>query len=256
VVAVFNHGKHGIHGKESSHGYALLPCVRSVRWLLSLTTENTEYTEGNRRTVMPYFRVFGVFSGCCFFNHGQHGTHGKESSHGYALLPCVRSVRWLLVFLTTENTEHTEGNRRTVMPCFRVFGVFSGCLFSELEDPIGSRIVRPVLARVATPHVDPFLVPLHPGSNACGTEPQRQTTPSARREVRFGSMEQQIAMDRDLSGFEHIVDDLAVLLGVVDRLVQHVVFGTVAFAVGHVSEMVGTRDELHARIFHVCIVDG
>ena len=69
-------------------------------------------------------------------------------------------------------------------------------------------------------------------------------------------MEQQIAMDRDLSGFEHVVDDLAVLLGVVDRLVQHVVFGTVAFAVGHVSEMVGTRDELHARIFLVCIVDG
>jgi hypothetical protein len=32
-------------------------------------------------------------------------------------------------FLTTENTEYTEGNRRTVMPCFRVFGVFGGCLF-------------------------------------------------------------------------------------------------------------------------------
>jgi hypothetical protein len=63
-----------------------------------LTTENTEHTERNRRTVILCFRVFGVFGGCLFFNHGQHGTHGKESSHGYALLPCVRSVWWLLVF--------------------------------------------------------------------------------------------------------------------------------------------------------------
>ena len=113
-----------------------------------------------------------------------------------------------------------------------------------------------MLARIAAPHVDPLLVPLHPGSNARSTEPQGQSAPSARREVRFGSMEQQIAVDRDLSGLEHIVDDLAVLLGVVDRLVQHVVFGTVAFAVGHVSEMMGTRDELHAGVFVVGIVDG
>ena len=50
-----------------------------------LTTDNTEHTEGNRRTVMPYFRVFGVFSGCCFFNHGQHGTHGRmRVYHGWS----------------------------------------------------------------------------------------------------------------------------------------------------------------------------
>ena len=78
----------------------------------------------------------------------------------------------------------------------------------SLEDPIGSRVVRPVLARVAAPHVDPLLVPLHPGSNARSTEPQGQTTPSARREVRFGSVERQIAVDRDLAGLEHIVDEL------------------------------------------------
>jgi hypothetical protein len=30
------------------------------------------------------------------------------------------------IFLTTEHTEHTETNSRTVMSCFRVFGVFRG----------------------------------------------------------------------------------------------------------------------------------
>ncbi|MCE2750718.1 MAG: hypothetical protein LW720_02380 [Pirellula sp.] len=29
-------------------------------------------------------------------------------------------------FLTKEHTEHTEKNPRTVMPCFRLFGVFCG----------------------------------------------------------------------------------------------------------------------------------
>ncbi len=31
-----------------------------------------------------------------------------------------------MLFFTTEHTEHTEGNPCTVMPCFRVFGVFRG----------------------------------------------------------------------------------------------------------------------------------
>ena len=31
-------------------------------------------------------------------------------------------------FLTTDNTEHTETDRRTVRFCFRVFGVFCGSL--------------------------------------------------------------------------------------------------------------------------------
>ena len=29
-----------------------------------------------------------------FLNHGIHGTHGRETSHGYALFPCIRVVPW------------------------------------------------------------------------------------------------------------------------------------------------------------------
>jgi hypothetical protein len=44
-------------------------------------------------------------------------------------------------FFTTEHTEHTETNSRTVMPCFRVFGVFRGSLlFSEKSEQHGDGV--------------------------------------------------------------------------------------------------------------------
>jgi hypothetical protein len=39
-----------------------------------------------------------------------------------------RALASLSDFLTTDNTEHTETDRRTVRSCFRVFGVFCGSL--------------------------------------------------------------------------------------------------------------------------------
>jgi hypothetical protein len=44
-------------------------------------------------------------------------------------------------FFTTEHTEHTETNSRTVMSCFRVFGVFRGSLlFSEKSEQHGDGV--------------------------------------------------------------------------------------------------------------------
>ena len=42
------------------------------------------------------------------------------------------------IFLTTEHTEHTETNSRTVLSCFRVFGVFRGSLLfgDKIEDVV------------------------------------------------------------------------------------------------------------------------
>jgi len=45
------------------------------------------------------------------------------------------------IFLTTEHTEHTETNSRTVLSCFRVFGVFRGSLlFSEKSEQHGDGV--------------------------------------------------------------------------------------------------------------------
>jgi hypothetical protein len=46
------------------------------------------------------------------------------------------------VFFTTEHTEHTETNSRTVLSCFRVFGVFRGSLLfgDKIEDVIAQQI--------------------------------------------------------------------------------------------------------------------
>ena len=53
----------------------------------------------------------------------------RESQPRLASDPGARAA--IPFFLTTEYTEHTEKNRRTVMPCFRVFGVFRGSLLSD-----------------------------------------------------------------------------------------------------------------------------
>jgi hypothetical protein len=55
-------------------------------------------------------------------------------------------------FLTTEHTEHTETNSRTVMSCFRVFGVFRGSLIfgDKIEDVVAETkvICRPFCCRL------------------------------------------------------------------------------------------------------------
>ena len=63
-------------------------------------------------------------------------------------------------------------------------------------------------------------------------------------------------MDRDLPGLEHVVNNLAILLGVVDRLIQNVVLGAVAFAIRHMAEVMRAGDELHASVFLVGIIHG
>ncbi len=46
------------------------------------------------------------------------------------------------IFLTTEHTEHTETNSRTVLSCSRVFGVFRGSLLfgDKIEDVVAQQI--------------------------------------------------------------------------------------------------------------------
>ena len=46
-----------------------------------------------------------------------------------------KSLASLCDFLTTDNTEHTETDRRTDGFCFRVFGVFGGSLIFGIKSP-------------------------------------------------------------------------------------------------------------------------
>ena len=59
----------------------------------------------------------------------------------------------------------------------------------RLENPIGSGIVPPVTGRVATAHMDPFFIPLHPGTDTGCTVPEGQPTSSPWRVIRFGTMQ-------------------------------------------------------------------
>ena len=69
------------------------------------------------------------------------------------------------------------------------------------------------------------------------------------------TVQQQIAVDRNLAGPQHIIDHIPVTFGVIDCLIQHVTRTVVAAAEGNLSVAVRSADELHAGVFSVGIVN-
>lgn len=76
------------------------------------------------------------------------------------------------------------------------------------------------------------------------------------RIIGFGAMQQQVAVNRNLSRLELIIDHLSILLRIIDRLIENIVVIVLARSVGHVPKMMGAGHELHARILTIRIVDG
>jgi len=120
----------------------------------------------------------------------------------------------------------------------------------------GASIVEPMAGRITPSYPNPLLVPLHGGANFRCAVPQRESTSATVGIIGFRAVQQQIAMDRNLASPQFIVDYVAILFGVVDRLVENVVIIALARAIGHVSKMMRASYELHARITSVRIVDG
>src|ERR1017187_10961078 len=68
-------------------------------------------------------------------------------------------------------------------------------------------------------------------------------------------MQQQVAMNRNLSRLECVIDGLAELLGSGHCLIQDVGFIVFAKRIREVPQKVRTRNESHARVLHVGIVN-
>ena len=68
-------------------------------------------------------------------------------------------------------------------------------------------------------------------------------------------MQQEIGVDRNFAGFQFVDDNLAVLLDIVDCLIEYVVVVRLAFAIGEVSDMLRPSDEFHTAIPEVSLID-
>src|SRR5580700_10441778 len=101
-----------------------------------------------------------------------------------------------------------------------------------------------------------FGVPSQFCSYTCWTITQCQTAAPPLGLVWFRAMQQQVAMNGNLSGLEFVIDGLAELLGAGYRLIQNI--GLIVFVerIREVSQKVGAGDESHAGVFHVGIVNG
>src|SRR5271156_3385792 len=87
---------------------------------------------------------------------------------------------------------------------------------------IGTPWIRPVTGLVRSADHHALCVPSQFRSYACRTITQRQTAAPSLRLVWFRAMQQQVAVNGNLSGLELVIDGLAELLGSGHRLIQNV----------------------------------
>ena len=104
-------------------------------------------------------------------------------------------------------------------------------------------------------HNDPFRVPTQICSHDHRAIAQRQPGAPFARLIGFGSMEQQVAVDGDFSGFQFIIHRMSKLLCARNRLVQNIRFVVFTQRVGQMAQVVRTRNEPHAGVFDCRIID-
>lgn len=110
-------------------------------------------------------------------------------------------------------------------------------------------------SRVCASDDDTFFVPVSTGVNIGGAVAERQATATAVGSVGGGAMQQQICMDREFTRLKLVIDDGAVLFGVIDALIEHVVVRFAAGAISQVPNVLRACNEFHAGVFYVGIVD-
>ena len=96
--------------------------------------------------------------------------------------------------------------------------------------------------RVAAADDHALLVPIEAGPHVGRAIAQRQAAAAAVGIVGLGAVQQQIVVDRDFARLELVVDRLAELFGVFDRLIERVAFVLFAQPPGQVAVMMRARE--------------
>ena len=116
--------------------------------------------------------------------------------------------------------------------------------------------IGPVIVRVAAAEDHTLRVPAREGAHVGGAIPQREPAPAPEGHVGVRPVQQQVRMDRDLPRLQLIVHRLAILLDVLDSLVEDVVFGGIARTVRQLSLPVRSGNEAHAPVLAIGPVNG
>jgi len=107
--------------------------------------------------------------------------------------------------------------------------------------------------RAADP--DSFLIPVEVRPHVGGGVTERQTATAAVGKICFRAVQQQIGMERRLAGIQDVIHEVAILLDVLNCLIQHIVFFRIARPECHRAMMMRPGDESHAGVLHVRIVN-
>ena len=116
-------------------------------------------------------------------------------------------------------------------------------------------MIGPVFRGIGSLDDNAFLVPVELRADSGGAVPERQAAAPAVRGIEPRSVQQQVAVERDLSRLEFDIHLGAVHSNIFHGLVEHVVVGIFAHAVGQVSVMMGFGHETHAGVARVRVVD-
>ena len=102
---------------------------------------------------------------------------------------------------------------------------------------------------VLSAHDYAFRIPAQASPDDCRAIPQRQAAASPLRLVRFGTMQQQVAVDRNLSGFQFYIYRLSQPLDAGHSLIQNIPFVVLTQRVCQMAQVVRARNVAHAGIF-------
>src|ERR1700723_2130115 len=112
------------------------------------------------------------------------------------------------------------------------------------------RWISPVTGFVFPADNNPFRVPAQICSHDRRAVAQSQPRAPSARLIGFGSMQEQVAVDGNLSGSQLVIYWLAKLLSARNRLVQNICLVVFTQRVGQMAQVVRTRNEAHACVFN------
>lgn len=112
-----------------------------------------------------------------------------------------------------------------------------------------------MFARIAATEHNALLVPPQTSAHIGHTVPQRQTATPAVGVIGLGAVQQQVGVDRHFAGTQFVFDRHSILLSVVDRLIEHVVFFGGAGPISQMSKFVRPGEEPHAAVPDIGIIN-
>src|SRR5262249_30369855 len=115
--------------------------------------------------------------------------------------------------------------------------------------------IRPMSIGVYAANNNPFRIPPEIRPHVRSAITQSQSAPPSIRIVNFRPVQRQVAMDRNLSCAQNVVNRGAEPFDIGDGLVKHVVFVVLAQTPGQMAVQVRAGNEAHAGVFRISVVD-